>query len=94
MEMLIGVIIGGIFCAAVGAYIGSVKGNTSRGLWLSLLLGPIGWIITAILPSEQPQQPQRGSYNHSRARAGRLCSMCGRANPQGSVKCTECGAAL
>lgn len=32
---------------AIGGWIGSKKGHTSTGIVWALLLGPIGWIITA-----------------------------------------------
>ncbi len=33
----------------IGAAIGSIKGRTAAGFWLGALLGPLGWLIAAVL---------------------------------------------
>lgn len=92
---IIGAVFSLAFSAAVGAYIGSVRNNVARGVWLSILLGPIGWIITAILPTDQPSQQRdarptfaRVANNQSRAK---VCPLCGRANNLYAKTCIQCG---
>jgi len=51
MFLLFGAIISGV----IGIAIGSMKGRSGTGGLLGLLLGPIGWIIIAILPSTKQE---------------------------------------
>jgi hypothetical protein len=41
--------IGWIFCILIGALIGQYKGRVGSGVVWSLLLGPIGWLIVALM---------------------------------------------
>src|SRR5215510_9361561 len=41
----------------VGAAIGNTRGRSGEGLFLGLLLGPIGWIIVLCLPREGRRCP-------------------------------------
>lgn len=43
----------GIFTVATGWCLGSTKGRGAAGFWFSLFLGPIGWIIVAVLKPSQ-----------------------------------------
>lgn len=52
MEILAWVIIGSL----IGGFIGSAKNQASTGVWLGLLLGPLGWIIVAVLPAVSAAQ--------------------------------------
>lgn len=45
--------------AAVGAIIGNYRGHAGVGLGLGLLLGPIGWLIVAVLPSSTAEEARR-----------------------------------
>ena len=53
-----------IACVLIGALIGKYKGRADSGVLWSALLGPIGWIIVALMggsPSEVPALPRRNS---------------------------------
>lgn len=45
--------------ALVGALIGQHKGRTGFGAILGFLLGPIGWLIVALMPSNEQQLKKR-----------------------------------
>jgi len=47
-----------IFNAWIGGLIGGYRGRKSDGLMFGLLLGPIGWIITALLPESGAKCPE------------------------------------
>lgn len=51
--LLLGIAIG----ALVGAAIGQAKGRVGAGLFFGLLLGPIGWLIIAVGPSNKRKCP-------------------------------------
>ena len=53
MELVIWIVIGTL----VGALIGQAKGRIGAGLFFGLLLGPIGWLITALGPNKKPKCP-------------------------------------
>lgn len=44
--------------AAIGALIGSVKGNTALGFVLALLLGPLGWLLVCFASDKRRKCPQ------------------------------------
>jgi hypothetical protein len=46
---------GFLLCGAFGAIVGSYRGNETTGLWLGIFLGPIGILITALLPDNRKQ---------------------------------------
>jgi hypothetical protein len=52
MEYLMLILIGGIISGMIGLFIGDLgnKNNSKSGALLGFFLGPIGWIITAVLP--------------------------------------------
>lgn len=54
-ETLLGLIIaivffGATFCGVVGFFIGKLKTRELEGFILGLILGPLGWLIAALLP--------------------------------------------
>lgn len=57
---LIGSIAGGLILAYIGALIGSMKGHTTIGFFLGLLLGPIGLIIIAMHQDDRFKCPACG----------------------------------
>ncbi|MEO8461062.1 MAG: hypothetical protein ABI451_11080 [Dokdonella sp.] len=42
-----------IVCVVVGAWIGRFKGRTVAGAVWGAALGPIGWLVVALLPTKQ-----------------------------------------
>ena len=44
-----------IVIGIIGALIGNLKGETTSGFVLGLLLGPIGWIIIAVSKGNRAQ---------------------------------------
>jgi hypothetical protein len=48
-NFLVGAAVWAMIGAIVGMAIGSPKGRRDTGLWLGLLLGPVGWIIVAVM---------------------------------------------
>lgn len=53
-EMLAG---GALIGAVIGTAIGARKNRTGFGLVVGLLLGPIGWLIVLLMPSNFPKCP-------------------------------------
>ena len=53
MEILIVLMFGGFVSGLIGLAIGDLGGKRNRrtGFALGFLLGPIGWIITAVIPA-------------------------------------------
>src|SRR6266853_1060083 len=73
----------------IGYKIGKMKGQGQAGAWLGLL-GPVGWIIAALLPQQGPKCPQcLGIVPHG----ARKCLHCG-SEIQSSmpIECPYCGA--
>jgi hypothetical protein len=66
-----------IVCGVVGALIGRHKNAIARDTMLGLLLGPIGWVISLILPARTPQPK---------------CAACGKPVDAGDRHCRHCGA--
>jgi uncharacterized membrane protein YeaQ/YmgE (transglycosylase-associated protein family) len=56
LTVTVGIIIG----ALVGALIGKAKGRTGAGAFFGAILGPIGWLITALGPNMKPKCPLCG----------------------------------
>ena len=47
-----------LIMALVGLLIGKSKERGCAGFFLGLLLGPLGWIITALLADDRPRCPE------------------------------------
>jgi len=56
MEFLL---LGAVIAGVIGMAIGSSKGKVGAGFWLGFLLGPIGWIIAALLTPSLEVQAER-----------------------------------
>jgi hypothetical protein len=65
--------------AAVGAWIGKRKNAVARDVLLGAAFGPIGWIISLMLPAAKPKP---------------ACPSCKREIDTGDVHCRYCGAKL
>jgi hypothetical protein len=70
MELIIWIIVGTL----VGALIGQAKGRVAAGAFFGFLLGPIGWLITALGPNKKPKCPECGGEIVPGARK---CKNCG-----------------
>jgi hypothetical protein len=68
-----------VICALVGALIGKYKNAIVRDTLLGLALGPIGWIISLILPAQKPKP---------------TCPTCKGSIEAGDRHCRHCGTAL
>ncbi|MHB8680125.1 MAG: hypothetical protein ACYC7G_10360 [Rudaea sp.] len=68
-----------VVCAAVGALIGRYKNAVARDALLGAALGPIGWLISLLLPVRKPAPK---------------CTACTRPVDAGDRHCRHCGAAL
>ena len=51
-------LIGWIIFGAVGLAIGKHKGRPTAGFVFGLLAGPLGWLVVAVGPNNQPKCPQ------------------------------------
>ncbi|MFT3792056.1 MAG: zinc-ribbon domain-containing protein [Rudaea sp.] len=68
-----------IVCALVGALIGKYKNAVVRDTLLGVALGPLGWLISLLLPKSAPKPS---------------CRACGKSLEAGDRYCRHCGAAL
>ncbi|HWU53479.1 MAG TPA: hypothetical protein VN153_11780 [Tahibacter sp.] len=68
-----------VVCAAVGALIGKYKNAVVRDAVLGAALGPIGWIISMLLPVLKPKP---------------ACPQCRKPVDAGDAHCRHCGARL
>lgn len=59
----------------VGALIGWIKGRWLAGLVWGLVLGPIGWLVVALLPSGMQECPECGRRNQPGAKVCRHCGL-------------------
>ena len=58
IELILNIVIGALIGALVGLLIGKPKERGCAGFCLGLLLGPLGWIITALLSDDRPRCPE------------------------------------
>jgi hypothetical protein len=82
-------IIGFVICALVGALIGQCKGRPGSGVVWGGLLGPIGWLIVALLTDLRPQCGECGGII---VEGARKCMHCGSVIERMiDVRCPICG---
>jgi hypothetical protein len=72
-----------IVCAVVGALIGKYKNAVVRDTVLGLALGPIGWLISLLLPKRAKN-----------ASGPPYCGSCGKSVIAGDKYCRHCGALI
>lgn len=65
---------GMFFTGGIGALIGNRRGQVANGFALGALLGPVGWLITILLPEAGPKCPECLGVI---PRAARRCKHCG-----------------
>ena len=77
-SMLIAFLAYFIVFGAIGALIGQKKGRPFAGLVWAMVLGPIGWLLVALLPA---------------AKSGKAteCPHCGGILPLSQSQCNHCG---
>ncbi len=69
--------------ALIGYFIGQTKGKPLRGAIVGFLLGPVGWLLIAISPNDNPTCPYcKGTI----VSGARKCKNCGTRIP----RCSEC----
>lgn len=74
VQYFIDLFIGMLVCGLVGALIGRSRGRPIDGLGWGILLGPLGWLIVALLSDKRPKCPYcRGAVELSASR----CRHCG-----------------
>lgn len=69
------VLVGFLVSGLIGWAVGSAKGNGGSGFWWGLFLGPIGWIITALMTDERKRCPRCKAVLDQTF--GRTCRKCG-----------------
>lgn len=58
MEGLLVFFFGALLSGAIGAAIGSQRGRPGAGVFWSLFLGPLGWLIVLLGPDKRPKCPE------------------------------------
>lgn len=64
-----------IACGVIGAVIGWTKGRAFAGMIWGLVLGPIGWIVIALMRSKLSECPECARPNSNSARICRHCGL-------------------
>jgi len=75
-------ILGWLFFALLGAVLGRERGRVNEGLLLGLLLGPIGILITLLLPARAVRGRNQGV---------KKCPYCGTEMNVKEMECPSCG---
>ena len=77
----------GVIFGGVGQMIAARRGmRASKGILLGLLLGPIGWILLAVLPTSDAEQER----SHQR-QGHKRCPQCAEWVKRGAKVCRFCG---
>ncbi len=83
----------------IGLLLGYAKGMPRLGFLLGAFLGPIGWGIVVMLPSQRKQGPSgpqpfgQGEYSGA-GTSGSSCPRCGRPVSRNDKACSGCGNVL
>lgn len=82
----------------VGLYLGYRKGFPQWGLFLGMALGPIGWGVILILPSQRPPRfhrpagsPGSGKSTEPGGSGNPACPRCGKTAGSKDKACAHCG---
>lgn len=94
-----GCLIGWFVNIVIGYYIGNIRRRPGLGVVLAMLLGPLGWLIVAVLPTaESPEEPAHAVRRpNQRYKDGFVpCPLCGQGInkstlQQGINTCPWCG---
>ncbi|MCK9539773.1 hypothetical protein [Dokdonella sp.] len=78
-----------VFCAAVGALIGYVRGRWLVGLAWGAALGPIGWLVMLLTSSQRVECPACSRGNPPGARSCRHCGVNLQAAARASARATN-----
>jgi hypothetical protein len=97
-------VISWLVSAFIGALIGGTKGKAGAGFWCGFFLGPIGWIIAALLqPTTEVEAARQGAVQAAMRpvnatpiayRATEPCPSCGRMVGENQNFCAFCAAPL
>jgi DNA-directed RNA polymerase subunit RPC12/RpoP len=89
-DVFIGVLVVGVILVLVGFLCGQTRGDIEAGIAYSMVLGPIGWLLTLVTVDKRVKCPECGGVL---APGARRCMHCGeRVVPEGvHVKCPACG---
>jgi hypothetical protein len=79
-----------VFCVLVGALIGKHRGRAGSGVIWGGLLGPVGWLIVALMEDMRPKCTQCGGVI---VEGARKCLHCGSLLSTIGVVCPACGQA-
>jgi hypothetical protein len=93
------------FDCLVGFVIGSGKGKGRAGFWLGFFLGPIGWIVIAVMQPTEAAERERGarssvlqtgtqSESSSIGSETRVCPYCAETIKSAAIKCRYCGSTV
>jgi ribosomal protein L40E len=80
-DLFVFLLLGFVVFGAVGWLIGQRKGRPIAGLVWAMVLGPIGWLLILLGPSNQDLNSTP-------------CPHCGAALPIGEQSCRQCGNAV
>lgn len=83
MDLTAAVLLYFVLFGAIGMLIGGRKGRPIAGLLWAMVLGPIGWLLMALLPAASANTVKAGS-----------CPHCGGVVAIDQAKCNHCGNAL
>lgn len=92
--MNVGAVVGVLIVLGfIGAIIGSAKGHGGAGFLLGLVLGPIGWLIVAVMDRTPEAEAQHQQATAAAMGAGvtRRCPHCAETIQAEAVVCKHCG---